>query len=224
MKNKERKQREKKIRKQQILDAAEDVIFSKGIDQATMDEIAELAELSKGTLYLYFKNKSDLYLAVSLRGSDKLHKKFADVLTSDLTGMEMLQKMGTEYIDFVKNNPGYYNSFVYFETLCSTGQLTESRLADDCERSMEEGFRYMTRALQIGMQDGTIDDHFDPGQLAIQIWGSVRGLIQLCHMERSGFPVSILENVDMELESIVGHFIQLFLRGIKPESDKVPTD
>jgi len=219
MKNSERKQREKKKRKQQILDAAEDVIFSKGIDQATMDEIAALAELSKGTLYLYFKNKSDLYLAISLRGSEKLHKKFAEVLTSDITGMQMLQRMGTVYIDFVKNNPGYYNAFAYFETLCSTGQLAESRLTDDCEKSMEEGFRYITRALQIGMQDGTIDDHFDPGQLAIQLWGSVRGLIQLCHMEQSGFPVSILENIDMELDSLVGHFIQLILRGIKPESN-----
>ena len=56
----ERKEREKEHRRNTILDAAEEVFFSKGINLATMDEVAERAELSKGTLYLYFKNKEEL--------------------------------------------------------------------------------------------------------------------------------------------------------------------
>lgn len=52
----ERKKREKERRRNTIIDAAEKVIFSKGLDQSTMTEIAQEAELSKGTLYLYFKN------------------------------------------------------------------------------------------------------------------------------------------------------------------------
>ncbi len=51
-------------RKGQILNAAEQVFTQKGLDQTRMDDIAEKTGLSKGTLYLYFKSKDDLILAI----------------------------------------------------------------------------------------------------------------------------------------------------------------
>ena len=51
-------------RKFQILNAAEDVFTKKGLDVARMDDIAEETGLSKGTLYLYFKSKDDLIIAI----------------------------------------------------------------------------------------------------------------------------------------------------------------
>jgi AcrR family transcriptional regulator len=60
----ERKLREKENRVRQIVDAAEDIFFSKGVDAATIDEIAERAEISKGTVYLYFKSKEELIATV----------------------------------------------------------------------------------------------------------------------------------------------------------------
>jgi AcrR family transcriptional regulator len=51
-------------RKDQILNAAERVFTRKGIDLARMDDIAEETGLSKGTLYLYFKSKGDLIIAI----------------------------------------------------------------------------------------------------------------------------------------------------------------
>jgi AcrR family transcriptional regulator len=51
-------------RKEQILDAAEKVFTNKGFDEARMDDIAEGTGVSKGTLYLYFKSKEDLIIAI----------------------------------------------------------------------------------------------------------------------------------------------------------------
>ena len=64
---KERKVREKGRRRQQIIVAAKRVFSNKGFNKATMEDIATEAELSPGTLYLYFKNKDDLYASLSLR-------------------------------------------------------------------------------------------------------------------------------------------------------------
>ena len=47
---------------------------------ATMDEIAEAAELSKGTLYLYYSSKEDLYLAVMMRGMDDSPRQCTRIL------------------------------------------------------------------------------------------------------------------------------------------------
>ncbi len=63
----ERKERERERRRQQIIVAAKRVFSDKGFNKATMEDIAKEAELSPGTLYLYFKNKDELYASLSLR-------------------------------------------------------------------------------------------------------------------------------------------------------------
>ena len=63
----ERKEREKERRRQQIMVAAKRVFSERGFSKATMEDIAQEAELSPGTLYLYFKNKEELYASLSLR-------------------------------------------------------------------------------------------------------------------------------------------------------------
>ena len=63
----ERKERERERRRQQIIVAAKRVFSEKGFNRATMEDIATEAELSPGTLYLYFKNKDELYASLSLR-------------------------------------------------------------------------------------------------------------------------------------------------------------
>jgi AcrR family transcriptional regulator len=51
-------------RKNQIMNAAEKIFTRKGLDDARMDDIAGETGLSKGTLYLYYKSKDDLIIAI----------------------------------------------------------------------------------------------------------------------------------------------------------------
>ena len=62
----ERQLRDRERRRQQIIAASKRVFISKGI-KATIKDIAEEAELSPGTLYIYFKNKDELYASLSIR-------------------------------------------------------------------------------------------------------------------------------------------------------------
>jgi len=75
----ERKQRERERRRQQIIVAAKRVFSEKGFSKSTMEDIAREAELSPGTLYLYFKNKDDLYASLSLRILQYLNIRLEDV-------------------------------------------------------------------------------------------------------------------------------------------------
>jgi AcrR family transcriptional regulator len=54
-------------RQQQILDAAAAVIIRLGYDKTTMGDIAEAAGASRGTVYLYFKGKEQLFEALLYR-------------------------------------------------------------------------------------------------------------------------------------------------------------
>jgi AcrR family transcriptional regulator len=56
----------------EILDAARKIFAKKGFADATMDEIAATCGLAKGTLYLYFKSKRDVYLRTLQHGAIEL--------------------------------------------------------------------------------------------------------------------------------------------------------
>ena len=76
----ERKQRERERRRQQIIVAAKRVFSEKGFSKTTMEDIAREAELSPGTLYLYFKNKDELYASLSLRILQYMNIRLEDVI------------------------------------------------------------------------------------------------------------------------------------------------
>ena len=76
----ERKEREKERRRQQIIVAAKRIFSKKGLSKTTMEDIAKESELSPGTLYLYFKNKEELYASLSLRILQFLSIRVAQVI------------------------------------------------------------------------------------------------------------------------------------------------
>lgn len=71
----ERKRRERRRRRRQIMIAAKRVFSIKGFSKTTMEDIARESELSPGTLYLYFKNKDELYASLSVEILEHLHNQ-----------------------------------------------------------------------------------------------------------------------------------------------------
>lgn len=210
-----RKERERIRREEYIVDAAEEVIATKGFDSATMDEIAEKAEVGKGTLYLHFNSKTAIYLAISVRGGKILNHQMSQVLSRDMSGLEMIEEMGHTYLKFIKENPQYYRAFNFFENALSENKLMESKLVDECEKSGLEAMTYVVRALQIGMQDGTIKDTFEPKELGIIFWGASRGVIQVATMKENRRYMKVLDEVTFSLESLIEDFIKIIGSGIK---------
>jgi AcrR family transcriptional regulator len=90
-------------RKGQILNAAEEVFTSKGFDEARMDDIAEETGLSKGTLYLYFKSKDDLIIAILDRLFQGAFKQLGARKSTDLSATEAIRQFTEEAIrDYTK--------------------------------------------------------------------------------------------------------------------------
>ena len=71
---KERKRREREIRRQQIQKAAKELFILKGFNSTTIEDIAKKAELSPATIYLYFKNKEDLFSAMCAEGLEEVKR------------------------------------------------------------------------------------------------------------------------------------------------------
>lgn len=210
-----RKERERKARRELIIDVTESIIDERGFENITMDEIAEKAEMGKGSLYLYFKNKTSIILAICDRGSRILNRSMSKVLTQEITGLEMVEKLGQTYFQFIKDNPLYFNAFNYFEGLINRDVLDDSPMAKKCEENAKEAMTYIVRSLQIGMQDGSIDASYNPKELGLIIWGASKGIVHMSYMKQKDQHLSVLDDLEFSLESLISAFMQLVGQGMK---------
>ncbi|HYG91801.1 MAG TPA: TetR/AcrR family transcriptional regulator [Azospirillum sp.] len=80
--------RRKEARPQEIVDAALDVFTERGFAATRLDDVAKRAGVSKGTLYLYFPNKEELFKAV-VRSAIVPNLEMAEHLLSDFPGPSM---------------------------------------------------------------------------------------------------------------------------------------
>jgi len=84
---------EKKKREQAILQAATRVLAGGGFDALTMEEVAREAKLAKGTLFLYYKRKEDLVLAVFAAMAEGFGATLASLASSGLPPEKLLDEV-----------------------------------------------------------------------------------------------------------------------------------
>lgn len=96
-----------------ILAAAQEVFSQKGFYQATMDEIAERANVGKGTLYRHFPNKENLFHQLVQIRLKELEAEAERVLDSEDDVLSMIEKYLCIYFDFFDRNQALYRVLVH---------------------------------------------------------------------------------------------------------------
>jgi len=104
----ERKEREREQRRRDILDAARAVFVEHGLAHASMDRIADHAELAKGTLYLYFRNRDELLMALIADDMEQLIAKLESVSSGRLRSDRKLLKAVETFYEFAVENNLFY--------------------------------------------------------------------------------------------------------------------
>jgi len=177
----ERKEREKEHRREEIVRAATQVFFEKGLQTATMDEIAEVAELSKGTLYLYFKSKEDLYLAVTNVGFDILSDMFEATISASSSTLDALRRLGDTYYDFFKEQRQYFRMFQFFQSPALHKQVSPEML-EACQVHNRRVWGVPLALLEKGMRERILRDDLNPTEMAVILWASANAImLQIDH-------------------------------------------
>lgn len=92
---------EDSAKRRQIVDGARAIFLANGFDAASMMDIAKEAGVSKGTLYVYFKNKEELFAEI-VKLQCTTHAEGAFVLDPAEHDVEkVLTRLGTEYLNFL---------------------------------------------------------------------------------------------------------------------------
>ena len=87
---------------ERILLAAADVFSRKGYLQATLDEIIEIADTGKGTVYNYFKNKDNLFYTLVSRINEPFVDALQKIEISDASSFLKLEQYLKEMLDFLR--------------------------------------------------------------------------------------------------------------------------
>lgn len=194
----ERKEREKEERLNAILDAALDVFAEYGLQNATMDQIAENAEISRGTLYNFFGSKETLFVALDLRGSRMLRERFAAAARTPGNGHDRVKAIGRAYKQFCGEYPSYFKVMAYVGQL--DGQALEEAFctiqpdgASDGRRALE----VLVEVIEAGVKDGSIRADANPWLTATLLWALSNGVILMLRnrqkqFEMAGAPITTL--------------------------------
>ena len=171
-----RREREKLSRRKEILQAAWEVFASKDYDSATVDEIAEAAELSKGTLYLYFQNKADLFFSTLEMGIERVFSIVHEVVSSNDDPVNGLKEMIKHLLYFFEENEGFFKILFsersHFDLRAEVEEIREFK-----KRMMDmasDGFKVISDYVQHGIDMGVLRQ-VDPGDVAFLLMEIIRG-------------------------------------------------
>ncbi len=205
----QRRAREKARRQQEILEAAREVFFEKGIHRATMDDVAAQAEISKGTVYLYFQSKESILAHLLLEGLSILLSQLeaAYAPQEPLSAEQHLRQLVEAYWQFSQTHPSYLRLLLALDR----GRFRERVAAEMYQQILTErtrGLELAAKAFRQGVEEGafTADDSL---LAAGVLWGALNGALTVM-----ANPVR-QEMIPVKPKAVFDATFELFLRGLQ---------
>jgi TetR/AcrR family transcriptional regulator len=210
----ERKEREKQRRREDILDAAEKIFFTKGYEISTMDDVAEMAELSKGTLYLYFKSKEEIHWEITQRHMGKVLDNMESAMDPAKNAIENLLTMARIFIAHFDEEHHSAHSVFFFQA-CDLSKLNLDQYHIRHAFIYESPIHLVTKYVELGVQQGLIRDDIPVKALSTTLWAQMMGVMQIIILKMDLFKL-----IDVSKEAILDSHIKIILNGLLKNEKK----
>lgn len=174
----ERRANEKARRRQEILEAARQEFFQRGFRTPTVDDVAARANVSKGTIYLYFESKEEILAHLLLEGLGLLVAEMEDACSTQPAQAEQaLRALANAYLQFNKSHPNYFRLIMAFDH----GRFQESissELHDQVMHLSLQGLSLLAQVIEAGAQTGEFRVQAS-WQAAGIVWAALNGVLVL---------------------------------------------
>ncbi len=179
MSSQDRREKERESRRSAILKAARKLFFDRGFKNVTVDKIAAKAEVSKGSVYLYFKSKEEIYTQIlindSINSFQDLEKKIS---AKDAPAEELLLTFADNYIDYFLNENELFRILMTFMLHADDMILTDEQNAQLLQAT-NDNIKFVSEILQKGVDAGEFSPIINIRQAQNAIWGLLNGIISL---------------------------------------------
>jgi AcrR family transcriptional regulator len=170
------RERKKAESERRILEAAKTIFFRDGFKDANLDEVAVIAGVAKGTLYRYFENKAELYVAVLARDGEQFEAKLARAIDASLSAPDQVRRLARFYLRHYVEHPDYFQIFWAVENQELIGPLPEA-VIESVTKLWGRSLGVVARTLERGITEGQLVPH-DSWAVANMLWTLANGAIK----------------------------------------------
>lgn len=212
----ERKEREREQRRFDILESARVAFGKYGLEQTSMDRIAQEAELAKGTLYLYFKNRDELLMALMVHDFNNLIDEIEATVAKRHTPQEQLIAIPGCFFDFSCKNHVFYQMITHLNMQTLLASQQESEHLEHFRTTNARMMNVVTSIVQRGVDEGVFHLSQPIQMVVMEMMMATKGTMVI--ISNGMFP-PILPMPDLRL--ILHNMSCMFIRSL--ESSKTPS-
>ena len=176
-----------------------------------MGQVAREAEVSKGTVYLYFESKDDLRSAIAERWIGALIERLERKLEGRQTGIEGLAAVLSAMDEHFGDNPRHCQMTLSW--LAVEGPPGETSSFSEHKARIGEFVALVVGEVVRGQADGTVRDDVEPPMVALNLWATTLGL-QLVTRNRAH--IEKRAPIDMRFDEMVPTYQRIVLDGLRP--------
>ena len=204
---KQRKETLSERRRNSILGAARTVFSGQGYSIATVDDIANEARIAKGTLYLYFRSKEEIYLAALTQDLVSMAQKARDEMERASSLREQIRAFIRVRMEYCRQHEEFLRIY-----LAEYGSMfVKARpLPREFHDLFRQNVRYLSKLIERAIIAGEIRA-VPPGPTAAAVVDLTRGMTEK----------RLLGWTELQAENEVGFILDLLWAGIKPGRNRI---
>src|SRR5208283_4574402 len=174
----------------------------------TVDNIAAKSEVSKGSIYLCFESKEEIYAQILISDNIALYERIKNFSATEASASQLLLEFAWIYVDYFLNDNELFRILMTF--MLQTGQmnLTEKQNTE-LIRSTNENIKIISEIIQKGIDSGEFSPIGNIRQMQNAIWGMLNGVISLYVF--TGNPAKRTERI----HSTIRDSLNVFIEGLK---------
>jgi len=174
----ERRQREKESRRNAVLKVARKLFLEKGFRNVTVESIARRAEFSKGSIYLYFSGKEEIYTHILLTEIGTFRTKMDALFDEEGNASTILRRTADLYVDFFLSEPELFRILMTF-MLHSDQRQPSSELNARLIRTTNAAVDGIERIFRLGIDRGEYRPDLPLRPIRNAAWALLNGAISL---------------------------------------------
>ncbi|WP_171334564.1 TetR/AcrR family transcriptional regulator [Acinetobacter stercoris] len=203
----EMEQKKSTQKRQQLLSAALDVFSQYGFSGASLDEIAQLAEMHKSNIFYYYENKEALYVEVLTTVMQKWLAPL-QVLEADLEPVQALSQYLEQKIEVSRTQPKASKLFA-LEIIQGAPHILQI-----LKGPLRKLFKRKAKVILNWQEQGKISDQIDPELLIINLWSITQNYADFS-TQIEMLTGKTLRNKSM-YQKTIEHTVHLILYGVLP--------
>ncbi len=186
--------------REEILEVSKDLLLSQGFSKMSMRRIAKRADVTATSIYLHFKNKDDLLLALVEESITRLNRSLRDALDPNAGPVEQLDALAHAYIRYALENPKEYE-IIYMVRPEEMPKYPKEKF-----QQVRDSYELLAGVILEGKKNGALEVD-DPLLSAYTLWAQIHGIVSVILSKRLDTRVPREKFIDQAINHIIQGFI-----------------